>query len=98
MIRKPNSITVNYPWYAQEALAQCLLALFGQKENVNVYFSGKRQSSLHPTRHNDLFSHDNLFLGKLKDKLAKKGWVNTERVYRIVLISPEHPIMLLKSN
>ena len=30
------------------ALAQYLCALFGQKENFNVYFSGKRRSSLYP--------------------------------------------------
>ena len=29
------------------ALAQYLRALFGQKENFNVYFSGKRRSLLH---------------------------------------------------
>ena len=33
------------------------------------------------------FSHYNLFLGKLKEKLARKARVNTERVYRIVLMS-----------
>ena len=32
----------------------------------------------------DLFSHYNLFIGKLKEKLAHKARVNTERVYRIV--------------
>ena len=30
------------------ALAQYLRALFGQKENFTVYFSGKRRSLLHP--------------------------------------------------
>ena len=44
------------------------------------------------------FSHYNLFLGKLKEKLARKARVNTERVYRIVLMPPGHPIILLKSN
>ena len=44
------------------------------------------------------FSHYNLFLGKLKEKLARKGRVNTERVYRIVPMSSGHPIILLKSN
>ena len=34
------------------------------------------------------FPHYNLFLGKLKEKLARKVRVNTERVYRIVLIPP----------
>ena len=28
--------------------------------------------------HNDLFSHYNLFLGKLKEKLARKAHVNTD--------------------
>jgi len=44
------------------------------------------------------FSHYNLFLGKLKEQLARKARVNTERVYRIVLMNPGHPIILLKSN
>ena len=44
------------------------------------------------------FSHYNLFLGKLKEKLARKARVNTERVYRIVLMPPGYPIILLKSN
>ena len=34
------------------------------------------------------FSHYNLFLGKLKEKLALKGLVNTGRVYRVVLMPP----------
>ena len=46
------------------------------------------------TRHNDLFSHYNLFLGKLKEKLAQKARRNT-----VASISdPGHPIILLKSN
>ena len=40
----------------------------------------------------------NLFLGKLKEKLARRTRVNTERVYRIVLMPPGHSIILLKSN
>ena len=44
------------------------------------------------------YSHYNLFLGKLKEKLARRPLVNTERVYRIVLMPPGHPIILLKSN
>ena len=43
------------------------------------------------------FFHYNLFLGNLKEKLARKARVNTERVYRIVLMPPGHPIILLKS-
>ena len=30
------------------------------------------------TGHNDFFSHHNLFLGKLKEKLAQKAHVNTD--------------------
>ena len=30
--------------------------------------------------------------------MARKAQVNTERVYRIVLVPPRHPIILLKSN
>ena len=40
----------------------------------------------------------NLFLGKRKEKLARRRRVNTERVYRIVLMPPGHSIILLKSN
>ena len=44
------------------------------------------------------FSHYILFLGKRKEKLARKARVNTERVHQIVLMPPGHPIILLKSN
>ena len=70
-----------------------LSALFGQKENFNVYFSAKWRSLLHPNS-----AHYNLLLGKLKEKLARKARVNIERVYRIVLMPPGHPIIVLKSN
>ena len=59
-----------------------IYALFGQKENFNVYFSGKRRSLLHPnTAQRSFFSYYNVFLGKRKEKLARKARVNTERVY-----------------
>ena len=70
-----------------------LSALFGKKENFNVYFSGKWRSLLNPNS-----PHYNLFLGKLKEKLAGKARVNIERVYRIVLMPPKHPIIVLRSN
>ena len=60
------------------ALTQYLRALFGQKENFNVYFLGKGDYYYIQTRHNDLFSHYNLFLGKLKEKLARKARINTD--------------------
>ena len=65
---------------AQEALAQYLRALFGQKENFSAYFSAKRRSFiLHPSTAHDLFcSHHNLFLRKRKEKLARKARVNTD--------------------
>ena len=53
-------------------------ALFGQKENFNVYFSGKKViiiASKHGTT--IYFSRYNLFLGKRKEKLARKARVNT---------------------
>ena len=81
------------------AFAEYLRAFFGQKQNFTVYFSGKRRSLSHPnTAQRFFFSHCNLFLGKLKEKLARKARVNTERVHRIVLMPPGYPIILLKSN
>ena len=44
------------------------------------------------------FSHYNLFLIKLKEKLARKARVNTDMQLEIVLMPPGHPIILLKSN
>ena len=70
-----------------------LSALFGQKENFNVYFSGKWRSLLHASS-----AHYNRFLGKLKEKLARKARVNIERVYPIVLMPLGHPIIVLESN
>ena len=61
------------------ALAQYLRALFGQKENFDVYFWGKRRPLLHPnTVQRRFFSHYNLFLGKLKEKSTRKARVNTD--------------------
>ena len=75
----------------------------GHSLSIYARFSRKKRTSMHisrekgdhyyiQTRRNDLFSHYNLFLGKLKEKLARKARVNTERV------PPGHPIILLKSN
>ena len=44
------------------------------------------------------FSHYDLFLGKLTEKLARKASVNTEQVHWIVVMPPGHPIILLKFN
>ena len=56
----------------------------GHSLSIYARFSGKKRTSLYisrekgdhyyiQTRHNDLFSHYNLFLGKLKEKLAQKA-------------------------
>ena len=53
------------------ALAQYLHKLFRQKENFNklLYISWQKGDHYYiQTRHNDLFSHYNLFLRKLKEK------------------------------
>ena len=61
-------------------------------ERFNVYFfTSKRGTTI-------FFSHYNLFPGKQTKKLARKARVNIERVYRILLMPPVHPIILLKSN
>ena len=66
---------------------QYLGALFEQKENFTVYFSGKGGHYYVQTRYNDFFPINyTLFLGKLKEKLARKARLNTARVYRIVLM------------
>ena len=76
-----------------------IYARFSGKKRTSLYISRERGDHYHiQTRHNDFFSHCNLFLGKLKEKLARKARVNTERVHRIVLMPPGYPIILLKSN
>ena len=62
------------PW----AFAQYSRALFGQKENFNVYFSGKRRSLLHPNTAQRSFFPLQSFSRKLKEKVARKARVNTD--------------------
>ena len=72
---------------------------FLAKRELHCIFLGKKAIIItykHGTK--IFFSHCNLFLGNVKDKLARKARVNTERGYRIVLMPPGHPIILLKSN
>ena len=69
------------------------------KKGTSMYISRKKAiiiASKHGTT--IFFFHNNLFLGKLREKLTRKVRVNTERVYRIVLMPPGHPIIFLKSN
>ena len=72
---------------------------FRAKRERPFFFFGKKViiiTSKHGTT--IFFSHYNLLLEKLTEKLAQKARINTERVYRMVLMPPEHPIILLKSN
>ena len=47
------------------------------------------------TRHKDLFSHYNLILRKLYEKMSRKALENTNEIRSC---PPGHPIILLKSN
>ena len=72
---------------------------FCTKRELYCIFLGKKAiiiTSKHGTA--IFFSHYNLFLRKLTEKLARKASVNTERVYWIVVMPPGHPIILLKFN
>ena len=52
----------------KEVLAQYLRALFGQKENNIVHFSGKRRSLLHPnTAQRSFFPITFFFLENVKN-------------------------------
>ena len=60
---------------------------FRAKRELQCIFLGKKAiiiSSKHGTT--IFFSHYDLLLGKLEEKLALKARVNTERVYRIELM------------
>ena len=72
---------------------------FRAKREIHCVFFGKKAIII-TSKHGKtiFFSHYILFLGKLKEKLAQKARVNTERVHQIVLMPPGHAIILLKSN
>ena len=55
------------------ALARYLRALFGQKENINVYFSGKGDHYYIQTRHNDLFFPSQSFSRKTEREIGSKS-------------------------
>ena len=80
------------PW---ELSLRIYARVLGKKRTLLNISREKRDHYYIQTRHNDLFSDYNLLLGKLKEKLARKARVNAERVYRIVLIPPGHPVILL---
>ena len=70
-------------------------AFWAKRELLRIFFGNKEIiiTSKHGTT--IFFSHNNLFLGKIGPKSAR---IYTERVYRIVLMPPGHPIILLESN
>ena len=68
------------------ALAQYLRPLLGKKRTSRYISRVKGEHYYIQTQYNDIFSHYNLFVGKLNEKLARKARENTERVYRIVLM------------
>ena len=70
---------------------------FRAKRELHCIFLGKRRALLHPNTVQQSFFFDyNLFLRNRKEKLPRKARVNCVRVYRIVLMPPGHPIILLK--
>ena len=81
-----------------------IYARFSGKKRTSLYISGEKGyhkniiiKSKHGTKIS--FSHNNLFLGKLKKKnLPEKPAYILMRVYRIVLMLTGHPIVLLEFN
>ena len=70
-----------------------------KKKRTSLCISRKKGEHYYiQTQYNNIFSYYDLFLGKLNEKLARKARENTERVYRIVLMPPGYPIILIKSN
>ena len=61
------------------ALAQYLCTFSGQKENFTVYSSGKKAIIIKSKQGTTIFfSHYNLFLGKLGEKLVQKAPINID--------------------
>ena len=72
---------------------------FRAKREFQCIFLGKKAIviiSKHSTT--IFFSHYNLLLGKLKEKLARKAHINTDASILDRPHAPGHPIILLKSN
>ena len=56
-----------------------IYARFSGKKRTSMYVSREKGDHYYiQTRYNDLSSHNNLFLGKLKKKLARKARVHTD--------------------
>ena len=77
--------------------------------SIYARFSGRKRASMYISREKAIiitskhgttifFSYYNLFLGKLKEKLARKARVNTDASISDRALAPGHPIILLKAN
>ena len=72
---------------------------FQAKKRTSMYFSQEKgEHDYIQTQHNDLFFPLQSFSRKTSRKIGPKSAVNTKRVYRIVLMPPVHPIILLLIN
>ena len=61
------------------ALAQYLCTFLGKKENFTVYSSGKKAIIIKSKQGTTIFfSHYNLFLGKLSEKVVQKAPMNID--------------------
>ena len=81
------------------ALAQYLRPLLGKKRTSRYISRVKGEHYYIQTQYNDIFSHYNLFLAKLKDKLARKARVHMLSEYMgSCSCPPGHLIILLTSN
>ena len=78
-----------------------IYARFSGKRELQYIFLGKNVIIITPKHGTTIYlSHYDLFLRTLREKSACKARVNTDAMpeYRIVLMPPGHPIILLKSN
>ena len=73
-------------------------ARFSEKRRTSPYNSREKPIIITSKHGTTIFSHCNLFLAKLKEKLARKARVHTEGVYWGVLMPHGHPTILLKSK
>ena len=69
-----------------------IYARFSGKKRTLMCISWQKGNHYYiQTRHNNFFSHYNLFIGKLKENWPEKHASILMRVYRIMLILPRHP-------
>ena len=70
---------------------------FRAKKELQCIFLGKKAIII-TSKHDTTIFFSDYNLGKLKEQLARKARVDTEPGYRIVLMPPGYPIILVKSN